>query len=161
MRSDQFGEHGIGRRHLTLGRRTGSPEDGQFTDVRKLLEVLQADLMIGLYITDTDPIGGVSDGIYFRKDDGSAVLSLVGEKNSVESVAAVATLVADTYVAVEFYYDGSDDKIRAYVNGALAGSIPLTNVVDDEEIALSFVIQNGQAVANVLTIDYIGASQQR
>lgn len=133
----------------------------QFAARFKLLEVLQADLMIGLYITDTDPIGGVSDGIYFRKVDGDATLSLVAEKDTVESAVEVTDLVADTYVTAEFYYDGSNAKIMAYIDGALAGSVPLTNVPDDEEIALSFVIQNGQAVANVLTIDYIGATQQR
>lgn len=133
----------------------------QFSARFKLLEVLQADLMIGLYITDTDPIGGVSDGIYFRKVDGDATLSLVAGKNATESAVEVTDLVADTYVTAEFYYDGSNAKIMAYINGVLAGSVPLTNAPDDEETALSFVIQNGQAVANVLTIDYIGATQQR
>lgn len=133
----------------------------QFAARFKLLEVLQADLMIGLYITDTDPIGGVTDGIYFRKVDGDATLSLVAEKNSTESAVEVTDLVAGTFVTVEFYYDGSNARIIAYVNGAVAGSVPLTNAPDDEEIALSYVVQNGQAVANVLSIDYIGASQQR
>lgn len=133
----------------------------QFVTRFKLLEVLQADLMIGLYITDTDPVGGVSDGIYFRKVDGSAVLSLVAEKNATESTVAVATLVADTEITAEFYYDGSNAKIMAYIDGVLAGSVPLTNAPDDEEIALSFVVQNGEAVANVLTLDFIGATQQR
>lgn len=131
----------------------------------KVLEVLQSDLMIGLYITDTDPIGGVTDGIYFRKVDGSAALSFVVEKNSTESVLATGvSLVANTFVDVEFYYAGGavgSSKIDAYVGGTRVGALALTNIPDDEELALSFVIQNGEAVANVLSIDYIGASQER
>ena len=40
-------------------------------------------------------------------------------------------------------------------------SAPLTNVPDDEELALSFAVQNGEAVAKVLSVDYIGATQER
>jgi hypothetical protein len=133
----------------------------QFIARFKLNSVTQADLMIGLYITDTDPIGGVTDGIYLRSDDGSADLDFVVEKNSTESVAeTVATLVDDTFVEVELYYDGGD-SIACFVNDVRVAGLPLDNAPDDEEIALSFVIQNGEAVAKVLTLDYIGARQER
>jgi hypothetical protein len=131
----------------------------------KLLEVLQADMMIGLWITDTDPVGGVTDGIYFRKSDGSAALSFVVEKNSSETVVATGVnMVADTFVDLEFYYAGGaagSGKIDIYVGGTRVGSAVTTNAPDDEELALSFVVQNGEAVANVLSLDYIGASQER
>lgn len=126
------------------------------------LSRIDGDFMAGLHITDTDPIGGVSDGIYFRKLAGEAGLSLIVEKDSVESAAVVIpTLAVDTWYTVEFYYDGSDDKIKAYVNGIGSGSVPLTNAPNDEDLALSFGVQNGSANAQVYTVDFVGAQQQR
>lgn len=134
----------------------------QFVARFKLSRV-DGDFFAGLYITDTDPVGGVSDGIYFRKLAAEAGLSLVVEKNATEStVVVIETLAVDTWYQVEFYYDGgSDDKVKAYVNGYGSGSVPVTNAPDDEELALSFAIQNGSANASVLSLDFIGASQQR
>ena len=132
----------------------------QFVFRGKLSDATQCDFFAGLYITDTDPVGGLSDGIYFRKLDGSTTLYLVAEKDSTETTLAVATLANDTYVVLEFYYDGGD-RISAYVSGSRVGSIAVTTAPDDEELALSFGIQNGEAAAKVLSVDYIGASQER
>jgi len=133
----------------------------QFVHRFKLSRV-DGDFMAGLHITDTDPIGGVSDGIYFRKLAAEAGLKLVCEKDAAESTTTVIeTLVADTWYTVEFYYDGSDDKIKAYVDRIGAGSVPLTNAPNDEDLALSFGVQNGSANAQVYTVDYIGAQQER
>lgn len=133
----------------------------QFTCRFKLSRV-DGDFFAGLYITDTDPAGGVSDGIYFRKLAAEAGLSLIVEKNATETaVVVIETLVADTWYIVEFYYDGVDDKIKAYVDRTGAGSAALTNAPDDEDLALSFGIQNGSANASTLTVDFIGAQQER
>jgi hypothetical protein len=130
--------------------------------MRFKLSRVDGDFMAGLHITDTDPIGGVSDGIYFRKLAAEAGLSLVVEKDAAESaVVSITTLAADTWYIVEFYYDGSDDKIKAYVNGIGAGSVPLTNAPNDEDLALSFGVQNGSANAQILTVDFVGAQQER
>ena len=128
----------------------------------KLLEVLQADLVLGLQITDSTMLD-VTDGIFFQKDDGDALLDFHVEKNNTATdVAGVATLVADTWIKVGFYYDGDDDhKIQIFVNDVRVGAAALTNVPDDEELAISFGVQNGEAVANVLSIDYIRCIQQR
>lgn len=132
----------------------------QFVFRGKISDVTDSDFFAGLYITDTDPVGGVSDGIYFRSLDGTAELSLVVEKNGTESAVVVGTLANDTFFELELYYS-KDDKIEAFVNGTRAGSVPLDNVPDDEDLALSFGIQNGSANARILTVDYIGASQER
>jgi hypothetical protein len=36
-----------------------------------------------------------------------------------------------------------------------------TNAPDDEELAVSFAIQNGEAAAKVMTLDYISAGKER
>ena len=126
----------------------------------KVLEVLQCDFVMGLQITDTSPLA-VSDGIFFRKDDGDALLDFVVVKNSTETlVASVHTMVADTFVDVEFYYGGAG-MFEIVVNGANVGTAVLTNAPDDENMCISFGIQNGEAVANIMSVDYISAVQER
>lgn len=130
----------------------------------KVLEAIECDLLLGLAITDTT-VHDATDGIFIRKDDGDALLDLVAVKNSTASaLTGFGTLAADTWTVVEFYYDGSPlatGDIDVSVNGIRAGSIPLTNVPDDEDLAVTFSIRNGQAVADVLSIDYILVQQQR
>lgn len=129
----------------------------------KILEVIQCDFRMGLMITDTTMLD-VTDGIYFGTDDGDALLDFSVEKNNTASlVAGVATLVADTFIKVGFYYDGDGlaNDIDIIVNDETVGSVALTNMVDDEELTVSFGIQNGQAVANVLSVDYILVSKKR
>lgn len=64
---------------------------------RVLTDITQDDLLVGLCITDTDLLGGMTDGIYFRKVDASTTLNFVLEKNSTETVTAYGTaLAADT-----------------------------------------------------------------
>lgn len=126
----------------------------------KISDVTQSDFVFGLQITDTTPLA-VTDGMFFQKDDGDALLDFHSVKNSTATdVTALATLVNDTYVVIEAYYDGAN-KWELYVNGASVGSCALTNVCDDEELAVSFGIQNGEAVAKILSIDWIRVMQER
>ena len=134
----------------------------------KILEVLQCDFVIGLQITDTTPLA-VSDGVFFRCDDGDALLDAVICKDATETaLAGVHTMVADTYVEVELYYDGritnagaATGGFEVIVNGVNVGTLVLTNAPDDEELCISFGIMNGEAVANIMTLDYISVVQQR
>jgi len=48
-------------------------------------DVDQTDCLFGVAVTDTTLLGGVTDGVYFRSVDESAVLNFVIEKDSVES----------------------------------------------------------------------------
>lgn len=127
----------------------------------KVSDATQSDLVLGLQITDTTPLA-VSDGIFFRKDDGDANLDFVVTKDSAATTkTAVSTLADDTWVKLGFYYDGSGSDIDILVNDVVIASAALTNVPDDEELAVSFGIQNGEAVAKVLSVDYIVAAKER
>lgn len=127
----------------------------------KISDATHSDFVFGLQITDTTPLA-VTDGIYFRKDDGDAYLDFVVVKDSTATTStAIATLAADTYTVVEAYYDGSTSKIQLYVNGVSAGSSVLTNVPDDEELTLSFGVQNGEAAAKALSVDWVRVVQGR
>jgi hypothetical protein len=126
----------------------------------KVSDATQSDFVIGLQITDTTPLA-VTDGVYFRKDDGDADLDFVVIKNSTASTAtAFATVADDTYMELSFYYDGSAG-IAYYKDGVQLGTSDLTNLVDDEELTISFGIQNGEAVAKVMSIDYLLVAKER
>lgn len=121
-------------------------------------DVVQSDLLVGLCITDTDLLGGMTDGVYFRKVDGSAAVEAVTEKNSTESADAAAhTMVVDTWTTYEFYYEAA--KVYFFVNGVQVGTVHTTNIVDDELITPSIHFLTGEANSAALTIDWIRAIQ--
>lgn len=123
----------------------------------KISDATQSDVLVGLCITDTDLLGGMTDGIYFRKVDGSAALSFVLEKDSTETTGAVLTMVADTFYTLEWYFDGTN--VDSYVDGVLQTRLAMTNLVDDEEITPSIHFLTGEAVAKTANIRWIRAIQ--
>lgn len=126
----------------------------------KVSDATESDIVIGLQITDTSPLA-VTDGVYFLKADGSTSMSLLVTKNSTSSTAtAAATLVSDTYITVGFYYDGGS-TISAFANDVRTGTLPVTNLPDDEDLTISFGFQNGSAGAKTMSVDYILAAKAR
>lgn len=131
----------------------------------KVSDAIQSDFVIGLQITDTTPLA-VTDGVYFRKDDGDANLDFVVVKDSTASTAtAITTVSNNTYITVAFYYNGVDEVVYAAStdsnNPAIRGKLATTNLPDDEELTISFGIQNGEAVAKTMSVDYIFAAKER
>lgn len=128
-------------------------------------DATESDFIIGLQITDSTPLA-VTDGVYFRKDDGDANLDFVVVKDSTASTATAITTVANnTYLTVGFYYDGVSEIVYAAStnnnNPTILGKSVVTNLPDDEELTISFGIQNGEAVAKTMSIDYIFVSKER
>lgn len=126
----------------------------------KVSDATQSDFVMGLQITDTSPLA-VSDGVYFMKDDGDANLDFHVTKNSTStSASAVHTVVDDTYLTVAFYYNGVD-AVEYYVNDVKKGTLATTNLPDDEVLTISFGLQNGEAVAKTMSLDFIFCAKQR
>ena len=127
----------------------------------KLNDVDQTDNLFGVCITDTSAIAAVSDGMYFRSVDESAVLYFVLEKDSLETVTAVATLADDTWITAEFYYDGTD--VKAYINKNLEVTISNSdaNFPNDELLRLTLALLSGEATANTCYIDWVRLIQIR
>lgn len=126
----------------------------------KVSDATQSDLVMGLQITDTTPLD-VTDGVFFTKADGAATVNFLVEKNNTATTSsAVATLANDTFVKLGFYYDGVS-AVYAIVNGVAAANVATTNLPDDEELTVSFGIQNGEAVAKTMTVDYIFVAKER
>lgn len=125
----------------------------------KVSDATESDFVMGLQITDTTPLA-VTDGVYFQKTDGSTTCSLKVTKNSTTTTTTAATIANDTWITLGFVYNGID-RIDIYVNDNRVASSVTTNLVDDEELTISFALQNGEAVAKTMSIDYIFASKQR
>ena len=115
----------------------------------------QTEVFAGTAVTDTALLAAVTDGLYFRSVDETAVLNFVLEKDSVESTTAVATLTDAAYVTAEWYYDGTN--VTAYINGTQAAQVAATDASfpDDELMRLSLESLSGEAVANTCTVKWI------
>lgn len=126
----------------------------------KVSDATQSDFVMGLQITDTTPLD-VTDGIFFQKDDGDTELDVYVEKdNTATSSTNVHTVADDTYMVVAFYYNGKDE-VQFFVDNAKVASLETTNLPDDEELTVSFGVQNGAAAAKTMSVDYILAAKER
>lgn len=129
----------------------------------KVSDATQSDFAIGLQITDATPLD-VTDGIYFLKTDGAATMDVICRKNATTgstSATAIATVVADTYLTVGWYYDGKG-ALTYFVNDVQLGTLDASSTyLPDTELTVSFAIQNGEAVAKTMSVDYLLASKQR
>jgi hypothetical protein len=122
-------------------------------------DATDSDVLIGLAITDTTPLDA-TDGVFFLKSDNSAVCSLKVVKNSTATTTTAATLVSATMVTLGYYYNGVDE-IQIFVNDVQVGTSAVTNLPDDEELAVIFAVQNGAAASKTMTVDYILAAKER
>lgn len=126
----------------------------------KVSDATQSDVVIGLQITDTTPLD-VTDGVFFIKADGAATVDFRVEKNNTATTASsIATMANDTYIRLGFYYDGSS-AVQYFVNGTYTGSSVTTNLPDDEDMTITIAIQNGEAVAKTMTVDYVYVAKER
>jgi|TARA_R100001086_G_scaffold77943_1_gene37750 hypothetical protein len=120
-----------------------------------------SDVVMGLQLTDTSPLD-VTDGIFFLLTDGSTTLQFIVEKDGTQSTLDLSTAMADdTFMSVGFVYTPADQKFHVYQNNVEVGTVVNTNAPDDEELTVSFGIQNGAAASKVLTVDYVTAMKER
>lgn len=123
-------------------------------------DATQSNVVMGLQITDTTPVA-VSDGIFFRKDDGDTNIDFIVTKDTTPTTQlAVATLADATDITLSFYYNGVD-AVEYYANDVYLGASVVTNLPDDEILTISYGIQDGEAVAKTMTLDYIFAAKER
>lgn len=123
----------------------------------KASEATQSDFLVGLCITDTTLLGGMTDGVYFEKLDGGTGISFVTEKNSTETQTdSLATFAADTYVELEFYWVSG--SVKAYIDGTLVAT-HTANIPDDEQLTPSLHFLAGSTTAKTLTLDWVRAIQ--
>ena len=122
--------------------------------VQSMSEATQSGLFVGLAITDTDILGGVTDAIGFQKVDGSADLTFIVEKNSTATtVSGLKTLASATAYILEFYWDGA--RLEVFVDGAAVAAPSVANLPDDEEMRVSVHFLAGTTGGMTCAIDWL------
>jgi len=138
-----------------------SSKKAYFSARFKVSDATESDFVMGLQITDTTPLA-TTDGVFFIKDDGDTNLDFIVEKDSTSTdTTAIHTMEDDTFVTVTWFIDPDASKVFYSVNNAAPVSVVNTNLPDDEELTVSFGIQNGAAAAKTMTIDYVVAAVER
>jgi hypothetical protein len=129
----------------------------------KVSDATQSDVVFGLQVVDATPLD-VTDGIYFLKADGAATVNFVCRKNASTgstTASAVATMANDTFIELGFYYDGQS-SVAYEVNGSVLGSLDASSAfLPDTTCTVSFALQNGEAVAKTMTVDYVYVAKER
>lgn len=122
-------------------------------------DATQTDVLVGLCITDTTLLAGMTDGVYFECLDGSTDINFVLEKDSTEttSASAVGTLADATDITLEFFFDGT--YVDAWVDGTLQTRLATTNLPDNEQLTPSIHFLTGEAAAQTMTVSWMRAIQ--
>ena len=138
----------------------------------KVSDATESDWVMGLQITDTTPLAaagdGVTDGIFFQKDDGDTNVDFYVQKDAtagqLTSTAVTTAAASDTYMTLGFYFDGAR-YVELFKDNAKVATVDLTTTLTaympDTELTVSFGIQNGEAVAKTMSVDYIFVAKER
>jgi hypothetical protein len=133
----------------------------------KVSDATASAFVIGLQITDTTPLD-TTDGLFFIKAAASTSVVFTAEKGNTASTVTAGTMANDTYVELGFAYLPSNQgvvpgpSLNVFFNGNRVGSLTtFTNFPNTEELTISFGIQNGEAVAKSMSVDYIFVSERR
>ena len=136
----------------------------------QLSDATQSDFLFGIAVTDTTAIvaagDGVTDGIFFQKDDGAATVDLYCQKDTTTgqtSATSIATVVDATDIELGFEYDGGTD-IKYFVDGVHKGTLSLSTAagfLPDTECRVTMAFLTGAAAVKTCNIDYVFAAIER
>jgi len=127
----------------------------------KTSDATQSDLFLGLAVEDGTLVASApANYLAFTKDDGDALIDFHSVSSSTDTASTgVATLVADTYTTLAFYWNGVS-TIQIAVDNVLVATA--SNVTPPTtEMKVSFAVQNGEAVAKTMNVDYIFVARER
>ncbi len=117
----------------------------------------QNDFFLGLAITDTDILGGVTDRVGFEKLDGVTDVKAMLEKDSAETLSGALAALDANFHTYEFYFNGS--KVEFFLDGVSVYTPAVTNLPNDEELRVSLHCLTGEAVAKTFDFDWIRCIQ--
>ena len=134
----------------------------------RLNDVTQSDFLIGLAVLDTTALDadgdGVTDGVFFSKDDGDALLDFQVQKDATTGqsrATGIATIVVDTFMTVGFEYDGVS-SVKYFVNDVHKGTVTLSSAnMPDTPVTPTMALLTGEGDACTASIDYIFAAIER
>lgn len=124
-----------------------------------LSEATQSDIFIGLAITDTDILGGVTDRIGFEKLDASTAIGFMVEKDSTETKSSSIATMDTSAHDYEFFWDGATSELKIFVDGVEKTAPAITNLPNDEALALSIHALAGSTTDKTFDFDCIRCIQ--
>jgi hypothetical protein len=127
-----------------------------------LSDATNCQFAIGLQEINANPFAA-TDGLWFQKAAATTNLDFhCMAASSDNPVLDIAQLVSATMVSVGFYISMTKQRIKLFVNGLQVPGIdkPLPTLTS-ANLALVMAMKNADAVANTLTVDYIGAFSER
>lgn len=133
----------------------------------KASEATDFEVFVGLAVTDTSPIASApSESVGFLKADDAATWAFSSRSGSaaLQSVTPVATMTADTFQTLGFYYDGKQ-TIQLWANGApvSGGTInaAFASLLPTVDLRPTIAVQAGAAAAKTCTVDYAAWMMER
>ncbi|MCW5943886.1 MAG: hypothetical protein KIS66_16770 [Fimbriimonadaceae bacterium] len=122
----------------------------------------QSDFIAGLCITDTTLLGGMTDGVYLRKDDGDTALDLVVEKDSTEvqwsGIATFDTSAHEYAIIVQPLNATGYGQVTVLIDGVRIRTVTTTNLPYDEALTPSIAVLTGEAGAITMVYRYVGTA---
>lgn len=127
------------------------------------VSTLATTAVFGLQVIDTTPLD-VTDGIYFLSTTATGAVTGIVRKNATTGSTSVtgATLVADTFTELAWYWDGKD-TVNFYQDRVQFGSATgvAASYLPDTTCTVSFGVQTDSANARTMTVDYFMAAKSR
>jgi hypothetical protein len=117
----------------------------------------QNDFFIGLAVTDTDILGGVTERIGFEKLDGVTDVKAMLEEATVETLSGSLLTLDTSYHTYEFYFDGTN--VEFFIDGVSKYVPAVTNLPDTVNLRVSIHALAGEAVAKTFDVDYVRCVQ--
>lgn len=126
----------------------------------RINDATEADVILGLCIRDTTPLAA-TDYVYFVKDDDDTNWDFVAAKDSSETEVATVDTADTSWHTFSIHADGITN-LTPYIDGVAGTTITTAGSInDDEEMAITVHLENGEAVAKWIEIDYIRVQQDR
>ncbi len=113
----------------------------------KKSDATQSDWLFGLVTTDTTPLSSTT-GYFFQKDDGDTNVDLW-----VNNSQTLAVKTDDTSYHVYGIKVKGVSEVEFWIDEVKVATLPFTGSAT--EVRPTFAIQNGEAVAKTMSIDYL------
>ncbi len=128
----------------------------------KVSDATKSSLVFGIQVIDTTPLD-VNDGAYFLKSAAATAVDFIVRKDTTTGstkATHVTDMADDTYIELGWSYDGVN-KVAYDVNRVVLGALDVTNSLPDTTCTVSFAVQNGEAVAKTMTVDFVEMFKER
>lgn len=132
----------------------------------KVSDATKSQILVGITNAATVPftLSNITDGIFFHKPAAAKLVDFYVRKDATtgsQKVASITSLTDDTFVVFGVYYDGHNN-FSYYVNDIKIGTLVTTTANFPDALTTPiFAVKNGEAVAKVMTADYVLVSKMR